>query len=34
MWTSNESMSPSMIIRAQEGGIYKVPSQVIQSLSH
>ena len=34
MWPSNESMSSTMTIRAQEGGIYKVIGQVIQTLSH
>jgi hypothetical protein len=33
MWPSNESMSLSMIIRAQEGGLYKVIGQVIQALA-
>jgi hypothetical protein len=34
MWPSNESMSSTMIIGAQEGGIYKVSGQVIQALAH
>jgi hypothetical protein len=34
MWTSNESVSLAMKIRAQEGGIYKVIGQVIQELAH
>jgi transposase InsO family protein len=34
MWPSNESMSSTMTIRAQEGGLYKVIGQVIQALAH
>jgi hypothetical protein len=34
MWPSNESMSSTMTIRAQEGGLYKVTGQVIQALAH
>jgi hypothetical protein len=34
MWPSNESMSSTMIIRSQEGGLYKVTGQVIQALAH
>ena len=34
MWPSNESMSSTMIIEAQEGGLYKVTGQVIQALAH
>jgi hypothetical protein len=34
MWSSNESMSSAMTIRAQEGGLYKVTGQVIQALAH
>jgi hypothetical protein len=34
MWPSNGSMSSTMTIRAQEGGLYKVIGQVIQALSH
>jgi hypothetical protein len=34
MWRSNESMSLAMIIRAQNGGLYKVIGQVIQALAH
>jgi hypothetical protein len=34
MWPSNESMSSTMIIGAQEGGLYKVIDQVIQALTH
>jgi transposase InsO family protein len=34
MWPSNESMSSAMTIKAQEGGLYKVTSQVIQALAH
>jgi hypothetical protein len=33
MWSSNESMSSTMTIRAQEG-LYKVIGQVIQALAH
>ena len=34
MWPSNESMSSTMIIGAQEGGLYKVTGQAIQALAH
>ena len=34
MWPSNESMSSTMIIEVQEGGLYKVIGQVIQALAH
>jgi hypothetical protein len=34
MWPSNESMGSTMIIGAQEGGLYKVTGQVIQALAH
>jgi hypothetical protein len=34
MWPSNESMSSTMIIEAQEGGLYKVTGKVIQALAH
>jgi hypothetical protein len=34
MWPSNESMSSTMTIEAQEGGLYKVTGQVIQALYH
>ena len=34
MWPSNESMSSTMTIGAQEGGLYKVTGQVIQALAH
>jgi hypothetical protein len=34
MWPSNESMSSAMIIGVQEGGLYKISSQVIQALAH
>jgi hypothetical protein len=34
MWPSNESMSSTMTIEVQEGGLYKVTSQVMQALPH
>jgi hypothetical protein len=34
MWPSNESMSSTISIGAQEGGVYKVTGQVIQALAH
>jgi hypothetical protein len=34
MRPSNESMSSTMIINAQEGGLYKVSGEVIQALAH
>jgi hypothetical protein len=34
MCPSNDSMSSSMTIKAQEGGLYKVTGQVIQALAH
>jgi hypothetical protein len=34
MWPPNGSMISYMTIRAQEGGLYKFTSQVIQALAH
>jgi hypothetical protein len=34
MWPSNGSLSSTMTIRTQEGGLYKLIGQVIQTLAH
>jgi hypothetical protein len=34
MWPSNKSMSSTMMIIVQEGGLYKIYGQGIQALSH
>jgi hypothetical protein len=34
MWPSNESISSTMVIGLQDGGLYKVSDEVIQALAH